>query len=448
MPTTIYDLSYAVNPRLGEQDARLRPYQKAAVEQAVLGERKHVLLGHHPGKGKSAMALCIAKQVKLATQSVIIICPPSLKLQWARQCAVWADGLSVGIYDSNASAAKWQEANTDISIIPDSVVHSAPRLAGSIVIVDEVHRHKANKARRTLGVFGGWKFGPVEGMATGADRIIALTGTPIVASPADIYPLLHCTGFTDASTFNEFCKKYCPPYDKFIGNHSVVCYDRPANLPMLNYKLRSSVLIRPRLEDYETQVPLLTFDQFDVQVVDPAKHYSADEINNAMARGGIEESTSIAKMRREVGVAKAKQCIGAIADMIEGGERPVVWCWHREVTEIIAASLGVKPIHGGVATADRAALVAAFVAGETNALVASISAMGTGTDGIQHATDFCIFVEESFTPAENEQAVARLDRMGQTKPVRVTRVISNSMIDAAVRRANDRKTHMSQETLK
>ena len=167
-----------------------------------------------------------------------------------------------------------------------------------------------------------------------------------------------------------------------------------------------------------------------------------------MARGGIEESTSIAKMRREVGVAKAKQCIGAIADMIEGGERPVVWCWHREVTEIIAASLGVKPIHGGVATADRAALVAAFVAGETNALVASISAMGTGTDGIQHATDFCIFVEESFTPAENEQAVARLDRMGQTKPVRVTRVISNSMIDAAVRRANDRKTHMSQETLK
>jgi SNF2 family DNA or RNA helicase len=77
----------------------------------------------------------------------------------------------------------------------------------------------------------------------------------------------------------------------------------------------------------------------------------------------------------------------------------------------------------------------------------SIASMGTGIDGLQHATDLCVFVEESFTPAENEQAVARLHRTGQKNPVRAIRITSNTTIDHVIRAANERKTTTAEGAL-
>ena len=89
-----------------------------------------------------------------------------------------------------------------------------------------------------------------------------------------------------------------------------------------------------------------------------------------------------------------------------------------------------------------------FVQGAAPALVLSIASMGTGFDGLQHASSLCVFVERSFNPSDNEQAIARVHRTGQINPVRVLNIESQTVIDFVIESANTRKTHTATETLK
>lgn len=446
MPTTLLELSYAVEPRTGAADGRLYPYQQAAVEQFLMGERHHGLLGHHPGAGKTPMGLCISAKAS----QVCVIAPPSICRQWQTKICEWFPGATVYRCENGAEVTAWSDGEkpAQVVIIPDSLAHCASPLPGATVIVDELHRFKNQSARRTTALFGGkYQRRDVIGLTKDCERIIGLTGTPVISSPVDLYPFLHAVGFPDAKNFNDFCEHYCPPYESHIGQRTVLKYDRPIRMPEFAAKIRQSVLVRPRREEYLDQLPSVTSDTMYITVTDPAEQYSADQVATALTCGNKVEAEEMAKLRRLHGIAKAEEIIPAIKDMIEGGERPVIWCWHREVCEIIARAIDGDMIHGGVASLARTACVERFCARQTPALVATISSMGTGIDGLQHATDFCMFVERSFVPAENEQALARVHRTGQLRPVRVLYIESDSNLDAAVRRANSRKTRNSTESL-
>jgi hypothetical protein len=68
----------------------------------------------------------------------------------------------------------------------------------------------------------------------------------------------------------------------------------------------------------------------------------------------------------------------------------------------------------------RDAAMVRFIAGEIRVVVAQIGAVGTGTDGVQEATSYEIWVSLDDDPTNNVQARGRADRPGQKH--RVTRI--------------------------
>ncbi len=70
-----------------------------------------------------------------------------------------------------------------------------------------------------------------------------------------------------------------------------------------------------------------------------------------------------------------------------------------------------------------------FIEGDSRVMLATIDAGGEGVDGLQHVCNNVIFLDRSWTPTKNDQAIARLRRGGQTKPVNVIDVVSTGTVD-------------------
>ena len=84
---------------------------------------------------------------------------------------------------------------------------------------------------------------------------------------------------------------------------------------------------------------------------------------------------------------------------------------------------------GAVNEKTRAEVKANFIGGNLRIIVGVISAMGTGTDGLQLACQDLIFASRADSRIDNEQGIGRLNRRGQTKQVRVWQFLARDTID-------------------
>lgn len=70
-----------------------------------------------------------------------------------------------------------------------------------------------------------------------------------------------------------------------------------------------------------------------------------------------------------------------------------------------------------------------FISGEIQFIVAVISAIGEGTDGLQHAANVVVWLSKDDNRLLNEQAAGRLDRRGQTKSVLSYEIVAEDTYD-------------------
>jgi hypothetical protein len=148
---------------------------------------------------------------------------------------------------------------------------------------------------------------------------------------------------------------------------------------------------------------------------------------------------ALATERMHLGEVKATHALDYLRMVIDGGNSPVIWTWHREPCEKLSKYLGIPYLHGGLSPEGRRDALASFTSGSAPAIVMTIPAASEGIDGLQHRTDLCIFVERSFVPKDQEQAIGRLHRIGQHNPVRVTVVESDHPIDRGIAMSLNRK---------
>lgn len=127
------------------------PYQRGGIAYAM--ERQSVLIGDEMGLGKTIQGIGIINADPDA-RSALVICPASLKLNWAKELAKWlVRPFTIGVADGKTFPA------TDIVIINYENVakHRATIDAREwdCLIVDECHYLKNPKAQRTQAVLGG-----------------------------------------------------------------------------------------------------------------------------------------------------------------------------------------------------------------------------------------------------------------------------------------------------
>jgi SNF2 family DNA or RNA helicase len=202
----------------GDED--LFPHQRAGV--AFLATAKRALLADEPGLGKTAQAIRALKLLQENGEAVfpaLIVCPNTLKKNWAREFSRWWPEVNTQVIKGSTAQRKKQlETEADVYIINWESLRSHSRLApyGSValarctscgghdervtitkcevhrrelneidfkaVVADEIHRSKEPKSKQTRALWS----------ATGDAEIrFALTGTPIANNVVDMWAILH-----------------------------------------------------------------------------------------------------------------------------------------------------------------------------------------------------------------------------------------------------------------
>jgi len=439
-----YDLSFAATPQPGlpwfsnHKILTPYPYQQAAVQQ-VSHVRKHSYCAHHPGAGKTPIAL-MASITYALTEPVIVICPPSIVYQWARQANLWT-GVTWLVAANTRDVREFLHHPAQMMparfIVPDSLTHEIPNTRDRfhLIIADEAHRLKTRDARRTRAFFG---HGMARGLRQRADKVLCLSGTPMPNNPTELYPFLHSCFPEIAPNFAAFANRYCPPEEVHIGGgRTTLAYKNAINKGELAQKLRDTAMIRPLRADILAQLPPLREDTLPIKL-GIKDGLTVEEVVNTWNHGDPDKKKALATARHHLGQAKAEASLDYLATVIEGGDAPVIWCWHREVCEMLAAKLEVPYIHGGTTPEHRRDAIDLFCGG-ARAIVVTIQAASEGIDGWQSRTDLCIFIERDHVPKSQEQAIARLWRIGQRNSVRVVYVNSDHPIDYAITANLERK---------
>lgn len=132
--------------------------------------------------------------------------------------------------------------------------------------------------------------------------------------------------------------------------------------------------------------------------------------------------------------------LDALFGLLDGemlGEKVLVFTDSAKFAKVTTARLleryGVNSTvewSGNVTMKARPANKKAFVNGPASFMVAVPAAAGTGTDGLQYACNHMVWLSQSDSRIDNEQATARLVRGGQNKTVVVRRIIATDTYDA------------------
>lgn len=130
-------------------------------------------------------------------------------------------------------------------------------------------------------------------------------------------------------------------------------------------------------------------------------------------------------------------------DLKNRGRPTLVFAHYRHSVEAahqVALKLGIRAayIHGGTSPGERGRRVCDFQAGRLDVLVGSLETLSEGLT--LTAADLLIFLEKSFKPSRNEQALRRFHRMGQERPCTALDYVTPRTVDAAKRRLLDIKS--------
>jgi SNF2 family DNA or RNA helicase len=131
------------------------------------------------------------------------------------------------------------------------------------------------------------------------------------------------------------------------------------------------------------------------------------------------------------GSAKLTRLLEIVEESAANGHKVVVFTNFRDVLSTVGSALDGRafgPIAGDVPAAQRQAIVDQFAAADGHAvLLAQVQAGGTGLN-IQ-AASVVILCEPQVKPSLEDQAIARLHRMGQTRSVQAHRLLVADSVD-------------------
>lgn len=437
------------------------PYQRAGIAFAM--RRNGVLFGDEMGLGKTIQAIGLIN-ADPALNRVLIVCPATLKLNWRRELRKWLTRpLSISV-----SSDRGVDSLANIVIMNYDVLGSYANLLAQewdAVILDEAHYLKNPDAKRTQAIFG-VKAKPAtktrdaveEKPAIKARRRIILTGTPIPNRPIEGFGLFN---FLDPDTFGNFfayAKRYCAARQESWGWD----FTGASNLPELQQKLRSSIMVRRLKADVLKELPpkrrtileiegdadsqgavaaeatefdRLESNMFEARVaMELAKASTTAEYRDAVAalkQAMSQAFTEMSAVRRRTAVSKIPWVCAHLEALLADNGKAVCFAHHEDVILGIKEHFGSSAVvlYGATSIPARQAAVDDFQNDPTVKLfIGGIQAAGVGIT--LTASDRVVFAELDWVPGNVTQAEDRCHRIGQSKTVFVEHVVLEGSIDA------------------
>lgn len=438
------------------------PYQGQGVAYNLIHER--TLIGDQPGLGKTLQA--IATMIAAGAKCILVICPASLRFNWQKEFENWSNLKCMILNDGVKStflnyyrAGFVQVFIVNYESLKKYFVHSIdipPKQKLKLthikfkecinafdgVVIDESHRCKDGSTQQT-------KF--TMGICRGKKYVLCLTGTPVVNKPKDLISQLHILGrLQDFGGYKEFVQRYC--------NGNVAPYY--SNLRELNARLTQTCFYRREKKDVLKDLPAKIREYVRVDITNRGVYDQAEkEFVNYLRDQGCSDAEIRKKLRGEIMVkigvlkklsaqGKTTAAIEQIGQVIDSGEKVVLFIHHKEIAEaILKAFPGAASIRGGDDMNARDKAVYEFqkckkcgvklehhssqdhehIKSDTQLIVCSIKAAGVGIT--LTASSFVMFLEYPWHGADCDQCEDRTHRISQLESVMARYLLGINTID-------------------
>ena len=374
----------------------------------------------------------------------LIIAPTSVLSNWQREAERFAPTLKIHRHhgaerSSNASAF----VGADIVLTSYPLLQRDEKMLADIewdvVVFDEAQTLKNAKAKTYQSA-----------QALKAHQRIALTGTPMENHLGElwaIYNVLIPGLLGDLDGFNR------------IFRHPIEQRADSEQMKKLKARIRAFILRRGR-DQVLTELPPKTeytrwieLESAQADMYESLRTAIHDDIRKVIDKKGLKNSTihildALLKLRqvccdpRLVKLPGAKKHIATagsaklewlgthVPELLEEGRSMLIFSQFTSMLALIAEMLNAQGIAFSLLTGDttdRDTPIADFQAGKTRVFLLSLKAGGVGLN--LTAADTIIHYDPWWNPAVEAQATARAHRMGQDKPVIVTKLVAKGTLE-------------------
>lgn len=447
----------------------LYPYQVKGTE--FLGAKHGAILGDEPGLGKTAQAICAAKENR---GPVLVISRPLNKWFWESEINRWDpdnEGIIVcgpgGVFDE-ATVKSWFSPlrkrgyliiHHEALATPKKTIksHGAKIVVGvqrdlakklrelgiwEVIVADECHRFKSPRAQmtkslKTIPCFHRW----------------GLTGTPIDKTPADMWSILNWFDKTHFNSYWDFFEAYTKYTIGAYGRRTIL---GPRNLGMFKREVGPYYLARKRdevlpdlPEIIRSVIPLeMTTDQR--RIYDGFKQNTFVYLQSlATGATALEDPIFIKNAMSRIGQLRRVALNPMLVDVqVEGCKIPWLLEWIEEYPDVpfvvfthsrmFADTLPIlidncATISGSVPQSQRDIVMQSFQDGRLGSVVGTIDTMSESVN-LQRAR-VAIFTDLHWSSISMTQAEYRIARMDSTHPVQLIKLIARGSVDELIAKA-------------
>ncbi|OWK44357.1 DEAD/DEAH box helicase [Fimbriiglobus ruber] len=437
----------------GSLDLNLLPvplYDYQTRGALFLACRGRTILGDDMGLGKTIQTLAAVELLarERGVSRVLVVAPASVKYQWeseirkfTRRAVQIIDGSPDDRKDQYAEVTFYRLVNYE-QVVRDREAINAWK--PDVIVLDEAQRIKNWESKTSKEV-----------KKLKSRYAIVLTGTPLENKLEELYSIVQ---FVDERRFG--------PAFQFLHDHRVLDENGNLtgyrNLDKMREKLEPIFLRRTRGEVL-TQLPSRTDNTVFVELAEAQRVPYEDQrttLARLLQKGHLTDLdrkrvlACIVNMRmlcdstflfdKQTNTSpKLAEFAELIPELLAGEDHKVVAFSQWETMILKAAEvldgLGVAYVilHGGLAGKDRKAVLEQFNTDPECRVFLSTDAGGTGLN--LQVADTVVNLELPWNPAVLEQRIARVHRMGQSRPVRVVNLVTRGTIEERVLRTLESK---------
>jgi len=402
----------------------LLPFQRAGVRYMV--SARNCIMADQMGTGKTIQSLAAVHQ--LLGFPLIVVCPASLKINWAREAERALPDRTISVWSTTKPCPETEIVIINYDILGKKL-QDLINLNARAIIFDESHYLKNHKAKRTQDA---------RTLARKIKYRFALSGTPVLSRPIELVSqLMIVDRLEHLGGFDEFVNTHCKiklGKDKFI-------YTGARHLEKLNEDLRSCCYVRRTKEEVLKDLPPKRMSVVPIEVKEDK--YQQLEENFLFQLDDIESRditsrekfslslTEISALKQETLKLKLPLVYEWIDSVLDTGEKLLVFIWHKLGAEALGVKYRAPVINGDTPMDARQEYVDRFQNDpECNLLVLSIKAAGVGLN--LTAASNVAFLELGWTPADHEQAEDRAHRIGQVNPVNIWYLLGVNTVDEEI----------------
>jgi superfamily II DNA or RNA helicase len=425
----------------------LRPYQRRGVDwlsflrSAGLGG----VLADDMGLGKTIQALAAI------TGRTLVVCPTSVLWNWEAEAKKFRPELTVTAYHGPGRAL---DRAADVTLTTYAVMRLDSEVlaaeAWDAIVLDEAQTIKNPDSQVARAAY-----------TLKADFRLTLSGTPVENRLLELWSQMHFVNRGLLGGRADFLERYAGPIEAGDAAVAAKLRDRIRPFVLRRRKLEVAPELPPRME----RITLVELDERERNVYDVVRAASLSQVQSLLNEGGgggahsppkasvLAVLEALLRLRQAAchsalvpgqeasTSSKVDALVEALADAAADGHKALVFSqWtsllDRVEPHLREAGISFNRLDGS--TRDRAGVVSEFQA-ESGPPVMLLSLKAGGTGLNLTAADHVFLLDPWWNPAVEDQAADRAHRIGQDKPVLITRLVAKDTVEERILSLAQRK---------